>query len=336
MRKSFEIIVPIYNEEESFEVLFHRLQGAASTRPDLDINFIFINDGSRDRSAFLLDQTADQHTSCKVIHLSRNFGHQLAVTAGLAYSTADYVAIIDADLQDPPEVMMQMLGEVENGWDVVYGQRISRQGETWFKIVTARAFYRLLTKMTHVSIPLDTGDFRVMSRKAVDAINNMKEHHRFLRGMVAWTGFKNKPFPYARDSRFAGETKYPFSKMFKFAFDAIFSFSDVPLRMSVYLGFATCLLGLFGVVYVAIEKLFFSNYIPGVSGVLFAVFLLGGVQLVTIGIIGQYIGRIFDEVKNRPLYLVQETKNFEEVFGKKFESIQTHSQQNRITVLSKN
>ena len=308
-RHSVTVIVPIFNEDESLHAMWDRLVSVSRARSDLEWSFLFVNDGSRDRSRELLDELATANENCQVIHLSRNFGHQMAVTAGLDNAHSDIVCIIDADLQDPPEVLLEMIKEIEGGYNMVYGQRQSRVGESWFKLMTASAFYRLLASMTKVNIPVDTGDFRAMDRKVVESVRSMREYHRFLRGMVAWVGFKTKPVLYSREARFAGTTKYPFRKMFKFALDALYSFSDVPLRVAGYLGLITFGLGFLGMLYIVGELLFFGNYITGVSAVLFAVLLIGGVQLLCLGVIGQYLGRVFDQLKGRPLYLVDDSKN---------------------------
>lgn len=310
-KKRISIIAPIFNEYETIPALVQRLAETASKREDLDWEFIFVNDGSKDGSRELLGECASKDSRIKIVHLSRNFGHQLAVTAGLDAVRSDIVAIIDADLQDPPEVLLEMIKEVESGYNMVYGTRKMRQGESWFKLLTARVFYRLLEKMTSVPIPLDTGDFRVMDAKVLTALNSMREQHRFLRGMVSWVGYKTKPYYYDRDVRHAGETKYPFSKMLKFALDALFSFSNIPLKLSNYMGVVIVSLGLVGILFILVQGFFFGNFISGVSSTLLAVLLIGGVQLISLGIIGEYLGRIFDQIKGRPLYLIDELINFD-------------------------
>ncbi len=310
--KLISIVVPIFNEEESLSRLFQRLESVIARRTDLNWEFVFVNDGSKDRSGELLEEYASENTFCKVIQLSRNFGQQIALTAGLDFAHGDIVCVVDADLQDPPELLLDMITEIERGYNIVYGQRSKRLGESWFKVNSARLFYRTLASLTNVSIPLDTGDFRAMDRKVVDTIRLMRENPRFLRGMFAWVGFRAKPLLYLRDPRVAGETKYNFKRMFKFALDALFSFSDVPLRLAAYFGFAVVGLGMLGITYVIFQYLFFSNYIPGVSAVLFVLLVVGGVQLITLGILGQYVGRIFDQSKRRPMYIIERTSNLPE------------------------
>lgn len=304
-----DVVVPIYNEQECIPALWQRLAHVAERCPQWIWRFIFVDDGSRDNSVALLDALAARHANCTVIHFSRNFGHQMAVTAGLDHSTGDVACILDADLQDPPEVLVEMIQAIESGYNVVYGQRTRREGESTFKLLTAKCFYRLLSAMTQVAIPIDTGDFRAMDRRVIDAVCSMRERHRFVRGMVAWVGFRSKAIPYARNARKQGVTKYPLTKMVRFAMDALYSFSDVPLRAAAYIGLLTAALGFLGIFYIVFQAVIFSNYLPGISSVLFAVLTLGGVQLLSIGVLGQYIGRLFDESKSRPLYIVADIRN---------------------------
>ncbi len=237
---------------------------------------------------------------------ARNFGHQIAVTAGLDYSRGQAVVIIDADLQDPPEVILEMIQKWREGFEVVFAVRADREGETWFKKFTASAFYRLIYRITDVKIPLDTGDFRLLDRKVVNVMNRMREHHRFLRGMSSWVGFKQVGVSYKRAARFAGETKYPFKKMFKLALNAITGFSYLPLQIATYMGFFSALLALIAIPVVIIMRSLNEGAFFGQASVLIAVLFLGGVQLVSLGILGEYVGRIYDEVKGRPLYVVSE------------------------------
>ena len=282
-------------------------------RADLDreiqVELIFVDDGCRDNTLFHLRRFAEQLSNVKVISLSRNFGHQIAITAGIDLASGDYVAVIDGDLQDPPELIADMYRKALTGFDVVYGKRRKRAGETIFKKVTAAAFYRFLNYMCEIDIPTDTGDFRLMSRKVVDAFKQMRERHRFVRGMVPWLGFKSAPLEYDRAERFAGETKYPLSKMLAFATYAILSFSSKPLTMAIRLGFLTIFVGLIGATYMLYLKLFTSIPVPGLTAVLLSIVLFSGVQILLIGIVGEYISRIFEESKGRPLYLVAETIN---------------------------
>ena len=308
-RGTVDVIVPIFNEEESLPTLWARLSGVATNNKRWEWRFIFVNDGSRDKSPQLLDSLAEANPCCTVIHFSRNFGHQMAVTAGLDHSQSDIACIIDGDLQDPPEVMVQMIEAIESGYNVAYGKRTQRAGESAFKLLTAKWFYRVLSVMTSVDIPIDTGDFRAMDRKVVQAVRSLRERHRFIRGMVAWVGFRSKAIHYARDARHLGMTKYPFRKMVRFAMDALYSFSDVPLRVAGYAGAFAATLGFLGIGYILLQAILFANYLPGVSAVLFAVLTLGGIQLLCIGVLGQYVGRLFDQSKARPLYIVADMRN---------------------------
>jgi len=251
----------------------------------------------------------EHNPNVKVISLSRNFGHQIAITAGIDMASGDFVAVIDGDLQDPPELIADMYRKALTGFDVVYGKRRTRAGETIFKKATAAGFYRLLNYMCEIEIPTDTGDFRLMSRKVVDAFKQMRERHRFVRGMVPWLGFKSVPLEYDRAERFAGETKYPLKKMLAFATNAILSFSSKPLTMAIRLGFLTILAGLVGAAYMLYLKLFTSIPVPGLTAILLSIVLFSGVQILLIGVVGEYIARIFEEIKGRPLYLVAETIN---------------------------
>jgi dolichol-phosphate mannosyltransferase len=309
------LVFPIFNEEPVIPHLMARLDVVVS---DLTVNgatveAVFVNDGSRDRSQALLAEAARSRSWARVLSFSRNFGHQNAVTAGLEHARGRAVVIMDADLQDPPELLPEMLRLWGEGYEVVYAVRTERVGETAFKKLTASLFYRLLRRLTNVEIPADTGDFRLMDRKVVDALNRMGEHHRFLRGMAAWVGFKQIGLPYKRDARVAGETKYPFRKMFRLAMDAVCSFSHAPLKLATNLGVGIATLSiLYGLI--TIVRYFVSGrtFQPGWASLVVVLSFLSGVQLITLGLIGEYIGRIYDEVKGRPLYLVAERIGFEE------------------------
>jgi len=306
--RSASVVTPVFNEEDNIETLASRVFAAVGQLPGVALQLIFVNDGSSDRSAERLNALAAENPAVTVLHLSRNFGHQNAVSAGIAYATGDVVCLIDADLQDPPEVLPDMIRHIDAGYDIVYGMRIARAGESRIKLVTARAFYRLIRALSNVDIPADTGDFRVMRRHVAHVLCQMPEKHRFVRGMVAWTGFASKPYPYKREARHSGHTKYPMIKMVRFALNAIFSFSTVPLRVSNVLGLALTGGSVLGIAYIVALDLFFGRYIPGVSATLLAVLLLGGVQLVSIGILGEYVGRIFEQVKDRPLYVIADVR----------------------------
>lgn len=305
MRKSLDIIVPVYNEEECIEQTISRLCGVReSLYNELDVNFIFVDDGSQDKSLAILEEYASKYPFIKALSFSRNFGHQFAVSAGIDYSKGDYVAIIDADLQDPPELIKDMYEKTKEGYQVVYGKRLKRKKETVFKKFTAFAFYRVFDSLCQIKVPTDTGDFRLITREVADALKNMPEKHRFIRAMVPWVGFKSTPLYYNRDERFAGVTKYPLSKMLKLASDGILSFSTKPIKfihiLSGFLMLISVLLLVTGLVW---YNAFLLCLLAGL------IFFVGALQLFAIGIVGEYVGRIFEEVKNRPIYIVQKKLN---------------------------
>jgi dolichol-phosphate mannosyltransferase len=301
----FTIIAPIFNEIQSIPELYRRVcEVMDSTGEPWEL--ILVDDGSSDGSTSVIRELAEQDERLRPVIFARNFGHQLAVTAGLDYSRGQAVVIIDADLQDPPEVILDMIVKWREGYEVVYAVRTEREGESWFKLATASVFYRLIYRITDVDIPMDTGDFRLLDRKAVDVINNMRERHRFLRGMSVWIGFKQVGVPYSRAARAAGETKYPFKKMFKFALDAVTSFSFFPLQVATYFGFFLAGISLLAIPVIIAARLAGSQAFFGQATTLIAVLFLGGVQLISLGILGEYIGRLFDEAKGRPLYIVRE------------------------------
>lgn len=304
------VVVPVYNEEDSIKETVKRLQNLKfKLEQDIDLEIVFVDDGSKDKSLTSLRNIAQHDFHIKVISLSRNFGHQIAVTAGIDLAAGDYVAIIDADLQDPPELIADMYRIAMTGFDVVYGKRRSRAGETVFKKATAATFYRVLNYLCNIDIPNDTGDFRLMSRRVVDSFKQLRERHRFVRGMVSWLGYKSVALEYDRAERFAGETKYPFGKMLAFATNAILSFTSKPLTLAIRLGLLTIVVGLAGGSYMLYLKLFTDSLVPGLTAILLAIVLFSGVQILLIGIVGEYIARIFEEVKGRPLYLINETIN---------------------------
>lgn len=312
-RNTLEIIVPVYNEEECVDELVRRLLALRERMSDVETGVTFVNDGSTDATLAKILAHAGRHHCIKVLDFSRNFGHQIAVTAGLDAAAAGHIAIIDADLQDPPELIEQMYRRAKDGGvDIVYGQRISRKSETWFKKATARAFYRLINRMCDIEIPADAGDFRLISARVLDVMQSMREKHRFLRGMIPWIGFTSEPLLYHRDERYAGATKYPLKKMVKFALDAIFSFSNTPIRFATYTGVFTIAFGIAGGLLLLYLRLFTGYAIPGITAVILMVILLGGIQIFMLGIIGEYIGRIFEESKKRPLYVVKSAVNFPE------------------------
>ncbi|NKB99514.1 MAG: glycosyltransferase [Pseudomonadales bacterium] len=303
------VIVPCFNEESVIEAMYQELTFTLAKEHE-DYEILFVDDGSRDETLRRLQTIHQADSNARVIALSRNFGHQIAVTAGLEYAAGDVVVVIDADLQDPPSVISDMLALWREGTDIAYGVRTDRAGESGFKVWTAKWFYRLINHLSDVPIPLDTGDFRLMDRKVVDALNAMPERDRFVRGMSAWVGFKQDPVPYSRAPRSAGQTKYPLRSMFRFAIDGILSFSRVPLRMAVYMGLTTSLLSLLGILYALSMRLFTDVWVTGWTLLFIAMLFLGGVQLLFLGVMGEYIGRIYGEVKRRPLYLVREQMGF--------------------------
>ena len=300
------IVVPCYNEEGCLQALHERLTSAARASGCRDYEIVLVNDGSRDRTWPMMRELAGSDPHVVAINLSRNHGHQLALTAGLDLCRGDKILIIDADLQDPPELLPAMLETmVESDADVVYGVRKSRRGETAFKRATAHGFYRLLSRATDVDSPVDTGDFRLMSRRALDALLAMPEQARFIRGMVAWIGFRQVPFSYDRDERFAGETKYPFTKMLRFALDALTGFSSAPLKLASFAGFALSIGSVLLILYIAYAWAV-GRSIQGWTSLMLVVVVVGAVQMFVLALMGEYIGRLYNEVKHRPLYIVQE------------------------------
>jgi glycosyltransferase involved in cell wall biosynthesis len=305
MSITYSIIAPIYNEFDNLPELYQRVKEVMdSTREPWEL--ILVDDGSTDGSTERIRELAAQDKIVRPVIFARNFGHQIAVTAGLDYSRGQAVVIIDADLQDPPEVILDLIKKWQEGYEVVYAVRAEREGESWFKLFTASVFYRVIYRITDVKIPLDTGDFRLIDRKIVDVMNKMREKHRFLRGMAAWVGFKQVGVNYKRAARHAGVTKYPFRKMVKFAQDGITGFSYFPLQIATYLGFFAASLSVLSIPIVAILRLTGTHFFEGQTTALVAVLFLGGVQLISLGILGEYIGRIYDEVKGRPLYITKE------------------------------
>lgn len=304
------VVIPMYNEELVVEATYNRLKNVMDTIEDR-YELVFVNDGSRDKTVEILSEICEKDPSVKLVDFSRNFGHQIAITAGMDFSEGDTIVVIDGDLQDPPELIPEMIKKWKEGYDVVYGKRLKRKGETFFKKFTAKVFYRLLNNITEVDIPVDTGDFRLIDRKVCDALKQVNERNRYIRGLVSWLGFKQTSVEFNREERFAGETKYPLKKMLKFAADAIISFSFKPLRLASYAGF---LLSFFSFIYLLVvlyQKLFTNRAITGWASTMAVSLFFNGIVLLMLGIIGEYIGRIYDEAKGRPLYLVKKTMNFE-------------------------
>lgn len=302
---TLSIVIPVYNEAGNIDELLRRITSVVKNLPEppLDYEIICIDDGSHDGTRERLLSAARLDSHLRVLALSRNFGHQIAATAGLDAARGDAVVLMDGDLQDPPELIAEFLERYRAGYDVVYATRRRRSGESRFKVLTAKVFYRVVRRLTNVSIPVDTGDFRLMSRRVVDALTQTRERHRFIRGLVSWVGFNQTGVEYDRDPRFSGDTKYPVSKMFSFAIDGITAFSEIPLRFASYLGFvASTFAFLYAVVILVLKFLHYNE--PGYTSTILTVLFLGGVQLIGIGILGEYVGRIYDEIKARPLYLV--------------------------------
>lgn len=304
------IVVPVFNEEAILPELHRRLTAVGATL-EHDYEIVLVNDGSRDGSLAQMEALSHQDPRVRVIDLSRNFGHQIAITAGTDFAGGQAVVVIDADLQDPPEVILQLVEKWREGFEVVYAVRAKRRGETWFKLATASVFYKLIRSITSVDIPADTGDFRLMDRKVVEALRQIRERHRFVRGLVSWVGFRQTGVSYVREERYAGVTKYPLRKMLKFAFDGITSFSFMPLQIATYVGFAVSGLSFLGICWVFFESMIAHQTVQGWSSLMVAVLFLGGIQLLTIGLIGEYVGRIHDEIKQRPLYLIRQRIGFE-------------------------
>lgn len=305
------VIVPCYNEEAVLRESYRRTKAALAHLSN-PTEIIYINDGSRDRTRALLDEIAAADPSVKVIHFSRNFGHQPAVTAGIHHCDADWAIIIDADMQDPPELIPDILAlrEKEQA-NVVYCVRLSRDGESRFKLLTAKWFYRLFNSMSEVHFPLDTGDFRLIDRKVMNEFSRFSEHGKYIRGLISWIGFKQVPFYYERKARIAGETKYPLRKMFSFASNAMLYFSKKPLKLATGLGFLSVLVGIILAVWFTLGKIYgFSNAEVGWTSIMTSIIFFGGVQLLTVGVLGQYVGILFDEIKARPEYIVDEKRNF--------------------------
>jgi len=305
MKSLLSIVAPNYNEAGSVEEFYHRICAVMESTGE-SWELVWVDDGSTDESTKMIRELAQKDPRVRPVIFARNFGHQIAVTAGMDYAQGQAVVIMDSDLQDPPEVVLDMIAKWKEGYEVVYAQRTEREGESWFKLFTASLFYRLIYRITDVNIPLDTGDFRLMDRKVINVINKMRERHRFLRGMSVWVGFRQIGIPYKRAARFAGETKYPLKKMVKFASDAITGFSYFPLQLAMYMGFVSAGLSILAIPVVIALRLAGSQAFFGQATTLIAVLFLGGVQLISLGILGEYIGRIYDEAKGRPLYIVSE------------------------------
>ncbi|MBV6392041.1 MAG: putative glycosyltransferase [Anaerolineales bacterium] len=305
MKITYSIIAPIYNEIDNLPELYRRVKEVMDSNGEA-WELILVDDGSTDGSTEKIRELAAKDKTVRPVIFARNFGHQIAITAGWDYARGDAVVIIDADLQDPPEVILDLAKKWREGYEVVYAVRGEREGETWFKKFTAAAFYRLIYSITDVKIPVDTGDFRLMDRKVVNVLKQMQERHRFPRGMSAWVGFKQVGVRYNRAARHAGVTKYPFKKMFRLAINAITGFSYFPLQVATFFGFVSAGISILAIPVVAALRLAGSHFFEGQTTTLVSVLFLGGVQLISLGILGEYVGRLYDEAKGRPLYIVRE------------------------------
>ncbi|MCO7175989.1 glycosyltransferase family 2 protein [Sporolactobacillus kofuensis] len=309
MTIKYSVVVPVFNEEKVIYESYKRLK-TVMDRTYEPYELLFVNDGSKDRTSEMLNYISEGDTHVKVLEFSRNFGHQIAITAGMDYATGQAIVVIDADLQDPPEMILKMIDKWGEGFDVVYGKRIERKGETFFKKMTAALFYRTLRLSTDIDIPLDTGDFRLIDRRVCNEMKRIPEKNRFMRGLVSWVGFNQTAIEYVRDERLAGETKYPLKKMLKLSIDGLTSFSYKPLKIATYSG---ALLSIAGFVYMIVAlalRFFTSSTVPGWTSLIVIQLLFSGFTLFILGVIGEYIGRIYDETKDRPLYIVKEAKGF--------------------------
>ncbi len=309
-RPVISVVAPAWNEAETLP-LFYQRTAAVMEELGEPWELVLVDDGSADGTREVLRDLHRGDPRVKTVSFSRNFGHQAAITAGLDAASGDAVVVMDSDLQDPPEVIPALVEQWRAGYQVVYARRTARAGETWFKQATAGAFYRLLRRITSVDIPADTGDFRLLDRRAADALRTMREQHRYVRGLAAWVGFRSTGVPFVRDARHAGETKYPLRRMVKFALDGITNFSYLPLQLATWVGFAVAGLSIVGILAAVALRLFLGQALTGQATTLVAVLFLGGVQLISLGVIGEYLGRIYDEVKGRPLYIVDEAIGFD-------------------------
>jgi len=308
----YSIVAPIFNEEGNIALLLERI-GKVMESTGETWELILVNDGSTDRSAEMIDEAAQRDSHVKTIHFARNFGHQIAVTAGIDHASGDAVVLIDADLQDPPELILEMIERWKAGFQVVYAVRAERKGESHFKLLTAKLFYRVIYRITDVSIPVDTGDFRLMDRRVVEALKAMREHNRFIRGMTSWVGFKQTGVSYVREARHSGETKYPFKKMVRFALDAITSFSYFPLQIMVYVSLVLGILALVAIPVVALLRIAVGvEFFGGQATTIILLLLMSSFQLFFLFILGQYVARTYDEARNRPLYIVASSVGFDQ------------------------
>lgn len=304
--KDLSVVIPIYNEEENIQLLYTRIKGVLD-KMEVSYELVFINDGSKDQSLLLIEGLAAQDNTVKYIDFSRNFGHQIAVTAGLDHTVGNRVVIIDADLQDPPELIPDMYRKMDENYQVVYARRINRKGEKFLKRTTAKIFYRTLSSITAFDIPLDAGDFRIMDRKVVDVLKQMPEQQKFLRGQISWIGFNQTYIEYDREERHGGQTGYTYKKMFRFALDGITSFSNLPLKVASLMGFFVSAIAFIIMLYALYIRFFHNDYVQGWTSMIISIMFIGGIQLICVGIIGEYISRISTNVRQRPLYITNKT-----------------------------
>jgi glycosyltransferase involved in cell wall biosynthesis len=304
--KKISILIPAYNEQEVLEPLYQRLGKLANDNKSYDFEFLFVNDGSRDNTIEVIKELAEKDERISYVDLSRNFGKEIAMIAGIDHVTGDATVIIDADLQDPPELIPKMIKYWEEGYEDVYARRTSRSGESWLKKASSKLYYRMLQKATHIAIQQDTGDFRLLDRVCIDALKQIRESQRYTKGMFSWIGYKKKEITYSRDPRAAGETGWSYPKLINFAIDGLTSFTTAPLRISSVLGILVSIVAFIYIVYLVFRTIFFGTDLAGYPSMMAVILFLGGVQLLSLGIIGEYIGRIFNETKQRPLYFVQE------------------------------
>ena len=306
------VIIPVFNETEVIDVTYKRMKSVMDGI-EMEYELMFVNDGSPDDTEHKIAGYAKKDRTVKLLSFSRNFGHQCAISAGMDYASGDAVVVIDADLQDPPELIPKMIKKWQEGYEVVYGKRLKRKGETLFKKATAKLFYRTLKHLTSVDIPVDTGDFRLIDRKVCDVFRRLQEKNRFIRGLVSWIGFRQTYVEYVREERLAGETKYPLKKMMRFAMDGILSFSYIPLKIASFLGFLISGLSFLYLIFVLIQKLFYpAGLVPGWTSIVAVLLIFNGIILILLGVIGEYIGRIYDEVRNRPLYIIDKKVNLDD------------------------
>lgn len=311
MKKMYSLVIPLYNEEEVIHECIKRVTNVMHNN-EFDYEIIFVNDGSSDSTEEIVKQYCDKDKHLKLISFSRNFGHQTAISAGMDNAEGDAIIVMDADLQDPPEVVLKLIEKYEEGFDVVYAIRSKRKGESFFKKITAKMFYRFLKNMCEVDIPVDTGDFRLISRQVCDVLKGLTERNRYVRGLVSWVGFKQTGIYYERDERFAGETKYPLKKMMKLSMDGITSFSTKPLKMSKWAGVILALLALIYALVIVIQKIMGIEMQAGWASTVIVILFIGSIQLIMLGIVGDYLARMFDESKNRPLYIIKEKINMDD------------------------